>query len=474
MIPASRWHSRNQLVTGLALGGYASAIALAPDWQWKALLCAPLVAIPILWCLLRTPSAWLAVFFACALLTPPLPISLGDSGPHVAIAVAGAGLLIGFLRMGEWRFEADSLALSLVALWLIFACSIAMAVVYSGLGVAAASMARVILFGISVYIFLYVRDGPARLTTRASLRALRWLYWAGALSAAFACFDFYFQFSPPAGYEQQFVWLASGVYRRAQGFFYEASTLGNLCAFFIEMIAVTLFLRNDDGTEELPLSRFAMFVGAAPLVAALILSFSRASLVNLAVALAALAWLRRDRIRWRGLAGGAIVFGVGTGVILWTTFPVFAQMAWLRVASAFEYFSESPNAVLSGRIDAWQTLGGYLLANPWHAILGVGYKTLPYSDFIGAKAVGDNTYLTLLAETGIAGLLGVLALNVAILASAYRAARSSDSIRAFTGAWMFCFWAGQCVQMLSADLLTYWRVLPVYFFVLALAARERA
>jgi hypothetical protein len=39
---------------------------------------------------------------------------------------------------------------------------------------------------------------------------------------------------------------------------------------------------------------------------------------------------------------------------------------------------------------------------------------------------------------------------------------------------MFCFWAGQSVQMLSGDLLTYWRVLPVYFFVLALAARESA
>ena len=37
---------------------------------------------------------------------------------------------------------------------------------------------------------------------------------------------------------------------------------------------------------------------------------------------------------------------------------------------------------------------------------------------------------------------------------------------------MLCFWAGQCVQMFSADLLTYWRILPVYFFVLALAARK--
>jgi hypothetical protein len=36
---------------------------------------------------------------------------------------------------------------------------------------------------------------------------------------------------------------------------------------------------------------------------------------------------------------------------------------------------------------------------------------------------------------------------------------------------MLCFWCGQMVQMLSGDLLTYWRVLPVYFWVLALAVR---
>ncbi len=37
---------------------------------------------------------------------------------------------------------------------------------------------------------------------------------------------------------------------------------------------------------------------------------------------------------------------------------------------------------------------------------------------------------------------------------------------------MFSFWTGQMVQMLSGDLLTYWRVLPVYFWVLALAVRR--
>jgi len=473
MIPAARSQSGKQLIVGLGLGIYAAAIALAPSVGTKALLCAPLLAIPLFWRLLRTPTAWLILFFGCALLTPPLPIALGDSGPHIAILVAGVGLFIGLLRLAEWRFQPDALALSLIALWLIFACSVTLAAIYSGAGIAAGSLARVLLFGVSVYIFLYVRDGPGRLTVSASFRGIRWLFWAGVLSALFACVDFYFQFSPPAGYEQQFVWLESGVYRRAQGFFYEASTLGNLCAFFLEMVAVTLFLRKEDQATNRPVSRFALFVGAAPLAAALVLSFSRASLVNLAVALLALIWLRRDRIRWRRLAAGLAVFGVGAGVAVWAAFPVFARIAWLRVSAAFEYFSESPNAVLSGRIDAWQTLASYLIANPWRAVVGVGYKTLPYSDFIGAKAVGDNTYLTLLAETGVVGLIAVVALNIAILTCAYRAARSTGPVRSFAGAWMFCFWAGQCVQMLSADLLTYWRILPVYFFVLALAAPER-
>jgi len=47
------------------------------------------------------------------------------------------------------------------------------------------------------------------------------------------------------------------VFRRAQGIFYEASTLGNFCAFFLVMIMVCLFRRR----EETPLSRAAVQAG---------------------------------------------------------------------------------------------------------------------------------------------------------------------------------------------------------------------
>ena len=37
---------------------------------------------------------------------------------------------------------------------------------------------------------------------------------------------------------------------------------------------------------------------------------------------------------------------------------------------------------------------------------------------------------------------------------------------------MLCFWVGEMFQMLTGDVLTFWRVLPVTFWVLAQAVRE--
>ena len=468
MIAAARGWGRREALVGAALGLYAAAVALTPGWGSKAALCAPLVAFPLAWWILRSPNAWLAWFFFLALLAPPLPIQLGDSGPHVALLIAGAGLFVGVLRLSEWRFSVDACTVSLLTLWGIVTASVSMAAIYSGPVIAAASLARVCLLGISVYLFLYVRHGPGALSRDEAFRAIRWLFLAAVLSALFACVDFYFQFPAPAGFAQQFIWLESGVFRRAQGVFYEASTLGNLCTFFLEMIAVALFRPRG----ELPISRVGMFAGAVALAGALVLSYSRGSLVNLAVALVALVWMHRERIRWKRVFGGIAICGPGAAALVWYAFPVFTNVYWQRVAVAFAYFGEAPNQVMSGRLESWQTLWSFIASAPWKLMAGIGYKTLPYSDVIGAKTVGDNTYLSLLVETGIVGLAAVIALNIVILRTAWRASRVSDPLRSFCGTWMFCFWAGQAVQMFSADLLTYWRVLPVYFFVLALTVRS--
>jgi O-antigen ligase len=453
--------TRGQIAAGAVLGSCAALIALTPSLAIKASVGAVLIAIPALWWMLREPGRWLAWFFVSALLLPPLPVNIGDAGPHVALLFAGCGLLIGAIHRVPVR--TDRLSMSLCALFAAIAASVAMAAIYSGLPIAAASMARVLLFGISVYVFFFVRGASV------SFNIVRVLFWAAAGSAVFACLDFYFQFPAPGGYGPQFIWLESGVFRRAQGVFYEASTMGNLCAFFLEMIAVALFRPRD----ERPVSMAAMLIGGAALASALVLSYSRASLLNLGVALVVLLWLHRKRVRMgRFLLASGIVGGAAFA-ILFGLFPLFAKAYWLRFSASFSYFVESPNAILSGRVHTWTILMQYLAAHPWHAILGVGYKTLPYSDFIGQTTIADNTYLSMLIETGVAGLVALAIWNFTVIRASYRAAISDDSQRSFCGTWMLCFWSGQIVQMFSADLLTYWRVLPVYMCVLALAVRRR-
>src|SRR5205814_7683146 len=104
-----------------------------------------------------------------------------------------------------------------------------------GIVVTRVRLAPVTLCVIPRHAFFFVSGAPEGGTPRLST-----IYYIAVVSALFACVDFYFQFPAPAGYGPQFVWLDSGVFRRAQGFFYEASTLGNFCAFFLVMIAVAL------------------------------------------------------------------------------------------------------------------------------------------------------------------------------------------------------------------------------------------
>lgn len=457
---------RNYWIAG-ALSACACVIAASPNLVTAAAWTAPLVTIPLVLWTLQSASRWLWCFCFAALVLPPLPFAFGNSGPHVGVAIAGIGLVCGAVRLRDWRPKYDLVAFSMAVFFLVLLTSSALAVFYSGLDVAAGSLMRVLLFGIPVYVYFYSAHGPAPAMYPNAFRGARRLYWFGLLSAAFACVDFYYQFPAPAGYGPQFIWLDSGIYRRAQGVFYEASTLGNVCAFFLIMIAVTLLRERSRRL----IQRWALWLGAPVLFAALILSYSRASLLNLFVALAVLLYLERARIRMTRLVAIAAACLVAGSLAAWQVFPEAAWNYWLRLSQSQFFFSQ-PASVLSGRVATWQTIGTFLAAHPWHAILGIGYKTLPYSNFIGQTIVADNMYLSLLVETGIVGLAAFLLLNFAVLRTAWRAARRTDSRSSFFGSWIFCFWIGELFQMLSGDLFTYWRVLPLYFWVLAMAAYD--
>ncbi len=449
------------------MGGYAAAIALAPKLWLAAALGAPLVVAPLAyWGILRR-DRWLLWFFAAALLLPPLPFGPGNAGVHPALLLVLPGLLAGALRPSEWRVRAAPLNRALGIFFLILLGSAGLAAFYSGAAAGLGSLMRVALFGIAVYVFFYTAHGPGRAAPDSFAQA-RLRYWMAIASALFACADFYFPWPAPAGYGAQFIWLKSGVYRRAQGLFYEASTLGNFCAFFLTMIAAA-YLRPE---EESPVSRKGLLAGVLVFGAALALSYSRGSLVNALVAAAVLMYRNRARIRpgrlLPALAGAALAGAAALRVAP----PSFASAYWMRLAVTVRYLFSETEGLLSGRVASWRVVLGFLAQHPWHALFGVGYKTLPYTSYLGRPVIADNMYLSLLAETGVAGLGAMLWLCVEMLRAAGRAARAADARQRFFGSWMLAFWAGQMAQMLTGDLLTYWRVLPLYFWVLALAVRD--
>lgn len=463
MIDARAAFPPRWIFVSLALGAYAALISAAPQ-PAAAVLAAPLVLAALLWWTLAEPHRWIGAFIAAAILLPPLPIPLGDSGPHLSLLFAAFGVLAGALYIRQWRITAGPLERAFACLFLILVGSAGVAALYSGPVVAAETLARVLLFGIGVYLFFFT----AYMRSDAAPPQVQPLFWTAMASAAIACVDFYYQLPAPAGFSPQFIWLDTGMYRRAQGIFYDASTLGNFCAFFLVMIAVA-FTRDRKHTF---VSRPLLLAGGVLFSAALLFSYSRSSIVNLLVALAALVWIDRGRIRWRRavpMLGVSILAGAAASYYF---LPQFVDIAWTRLSQSVLYFFDYTNTVVSGRLESWRVLLQFLTAHPWHAVFGIGYKTLPYSDYIGRAVIGDNMYLSMLIETGIFGLAALLWLNFTILRAARRAARNSGPTASFLGTWMFCFWTGQMIQMLSADLLTYWRVLPVYFLVLAWAVRE--
>jgi len=450
------------IAPALTLGAVATAIVFLPLWASAAVF-VTLLFIPFAWWTVSHTGRWLSLLFFVTLLLPPLPIPLGDTGPHPAIVVAGIGLLAGIVRLEQWRWRWCATDVALLSLTLALAISLGFAAIYSGVAIAATSGARVALFSMGVYVYFAAAHGPDRQQLPALARQTRMLFWIASAAALFGCVDFLYQLPAPAGFEPQFLWLESGVYRRAQGLFYESSTLGNFCSFFLVFVAVSL----SEHRSKRVVSVAALAVGSVLFASALLLSFSRASVLACLISLAALAWIERDRwfsrrsVIWiSGLACIAVVlFAVAV--------PEVAEGYWGRFQQAFDTIQDSPDRALSGRLESWSTVVGFVLEHPLQTFFGIGYKTLPYTQYLGRPVIADNMYLSLLVETGVFGFAALLALNVTILVTAWRAMGDGS----LHGKWLFCFWIGESLQMLSGDILTYWRVLPLYFWVLAQAVR---
>src|SRR6185312_4159092 len=130
---ATAWQMRRADVAApLALGLFSAAVALAPNPWLKLALIAPAIAAGIAWWAILRPHRWLALFFLLLLLTPPLPLPLGDSGVHTAPVFAALGILVGLLRMKDWQTGISTLAVAAGAFIGVLLVSLSFAALYSG------------------------------------------------------------------------------------------------------------------------------------------------------------------------------------------------------------------------------------------------------------------------------------------------------------------------------------------------------
>ena len=350
----------------LGIAFAASCIAVLPT---PSRLCAVtlLAAAPAVAWMTSSPTAWLGWFLGAVLLLPPLPASISDTGAHPAVAAAAVGFYAALLFARHWTFAKSPILTATAALALLMTASVSMALIYSGVAVAAGSAVRALLFALGPFLFLYIVCGPGQSFAGLGSRPARLLFAAGVLSAVFACIDFFYQFPAPAGYSPQFIWLADRVLRRAQGMFYDAGALGNMCAFFLVMATAAIIAPGR------VVNRWIAALGALPLGAALVFSYSRAAVLNLVVAVSAMLWLRRREVKWLRTALATAVAIVVAALVLGSLAPGFA-MLWLdRARKTVDLALSANDAALSGRVLSWQTIASFIADHPVRTLLGVGY-----------------------------------------------------------------------------------------------------
>src|SRR5690242_12123654 len=116
MIEARAAQPPRWIFVSLAIGVYGALVAAAPSLTFGAVLLAPLALVALAWWTLAAPHRWIDAFIAAAILLPPLPIALGDTGPHPSLLFAALGIFAGALYLRDWRITPGPLERALVCL----------------------------------------------------------------------------------------------------------------------------------------------------------------------------------------------------------------------------------------------------------------------------------------------------------------------------------------------------------------------
>jgi hypothetical protein len=267
----------------------------------------------------------------------------------------------------------------------------------------------------------------------------------------------------PHASADQYIWLSNTVVRRAQGVFYESSNFANFCEFFLVMSSTAFLARRE---RYLGISRTLLIVFISVISLAILVAFSRSTWISVVMALLASLFVSRlVKIRRGAVFFGAVAIPL---ILLWvSSSELWSYFVNARVGRLIEMFSD-PNVATSGRYETWLRVLSIMREQPQYLLFGIGYKTLPVTRLFHGEIITDNGYLSLLLETGVAGLAGFLVLSRSVLKTFFRLARAGREAPAFWSSVVFSIWCGELVQLLAADAYTYWRNVVIIAALMAL------
>lgn len=407
---------------------------------------------------IREPVFFVVTFLIILEILPPFFFErTGDAPVYLSFFLLPVGFAILIFRHRDLRFGRDAVARGLAVFLVATAFSLPFAWWLSGVKVGTGSLSRWLLLAHAAFIYYLIRGGARVDETRSERWAFRLLLAAAALSAVYGIVDFVSPIPWPHPAADQFIWLGDLILRRAQGVFYESSNFANFCGFFLVITSGALLTRKE---RFLGVSRSLLFVLVAIFTLAVVMAFSRSTWASVFVALFVFAYTTGHVKVWRTAA--FILALAAPLLLLWKFFPeLWGYLLNVRVGHLADIFAD-PNDTTSGRIDTWIRVLSIIGDHAWYLILGIGYKTLAFTRLFHKEIIVDNGYLSLLLETGIAGLTGFLVFSGAVLKTFFKLSRARDEVLTFWSAALFSIWCGQLVQLLAVDAYTYWRNMTVF------------
>ena len=407
-------------MAALVLG--CSLVLLGSPPRWSLLVVGIIAYLFFGAASVKEPLIFVVTFLIVLEILPPFFFAqTGQTPVYLSFFFLPIGAAIVLFRLRDLRYGGDSLAGSMVVFLVSIAFSLPFAWWLSGARAGAGSLSRWLLLSQMAFIYYLIRSGARMTEIRCERWAFRLLLMGAVLSAVYGIVDFVWPvpFSHPAA--DQFIWLGTVVLRRAQGVFYESSNFGNFCGFFLVITSAALLGRKE---QVLCIRRSVLLASVIILSLAVLVTFLRNTWASVLVALLVFASITGS-VKIRRGAIFLLVLAVPLFLLWKLSLGLWSYLVNARVGRLAEIFV-SPNVATSGRFDTWSHVISLISDNPQYVAFGIGYKTLTFTRLFHGEIIVDNGYLSLLLETGLAGLVGFLFFSGAILKTFFRLSHARD------------------------------------------------